>query len=360
MAGGDSGPTLAVSLTSGLPLVDPARYRPHPLHASERTWTETNCYVDLWIELLHALDLDPLAAAAFTLSTDFEGDQWTFFKFPPEDLRALFGLEVAEFNVWRPLLDHAEEQLELGRLLIMDADAWFLPDTQGVSYQIAHVKTAMVPHSIDRVRRRLGYFHNAGYFELDGDDFDGVFRVGRDADPSALPPYVETVRLDRIRREPGELVAGAVALTRAHLARRPFDDPMIRFEQRLERDAAWLGRQDIEIFHQYAFGTCRQCGASAELAAAFVDWLGANDPAVAASGGADLEVVAESFRTVAITAKALQFSLARRSRGRAVELHDPLVEMSRAYRVAMDGLVARYGDETNSGTSAGSSDDTTE
>ena len=130
--------------------IDPSGYRPHPLHASERTWTETNCYVDLWIELLHALDLDPLAAAAFTISTDFEGDQWTFFKFPPEDLRALFGLEVAEFNVWRPVLDHAEEQLELGRLLIMDADAWFLPDTQGVSYQLAHVKSAMVPNSIDR------------------------------------------------------------------------------------------------------------------------------------------------------------------------------------------------------------------
>ncbi len=63
--------------------VDASSYRPHPLHATERTWTETNCYVDLWIELLHSLGLDPLAAAAFTISTDFEGDQWTFFKFPP-------------------------------------------------------------------------------------------------------------------------------------------------------------------------------------------------------------------------------------------------------------------------------------
>ncbi len=83
--------------------------------------------------MLHALGLDPVAAAAFTLSTDFEGDQWTFFKFPPEDLRALFGLEVAEFNVWRPALDHAEEQLELGRLFTVEVDAWFLPDTRASS-----------------------------------------------------------------------------------------------------------------------------------------------------------------------------------------------------------------------------------
>ena len=57
----------------------------HSLHRSDRCWTETNCYVDVWIEVLHALGLDPTAAGAFTLSTDFEGDQWTFFKFPPED-----------------------------------------------------------------------------------------------------------------------------------------------------------------------------------------------------------------------------------------------------------------------------------
>ena len=65
-----------------------ATFVPHPLHATERSWTETNCYVDVWIEVLHALGLDPVAASAFTLSCDFEGDQWTFFKYPPEDLRA--------------------------------------------------------------------------------------------------------------------------------------------------------------------------------------------------------------------------------------------------------------------------------
>ncbi len=47
---------------------------------------------------------------------------------------------------------------------------------------------------------------------------------------------------------------------------------------------------------------------------------------------------------VATTAKALQFGLARRSRGRTVDLHGSFEEMSAAYRMAMDGLVARYGD----------------
>ena len=81
---------------------------------------------------------------------------------PPEDLRALFGLEVAEMNVWRPTLEHTVEQLELGRLLIMEADAWFLPDTAGVSYGLAHTKTAIVPNSIDPAGRRPRVFPQRG------------------------------------------------------------------------------------------------------------------------------------------------------------------------------------------------------
>jgi Domain of unknown function (DUF1839) len=117
---------------------------------------------------------------------------------------------------------------------------------------------------------------------------------------------------------------------------------MLRLEQRLESDAAWLRSEGIETFHQYAFGTCRQCGASAELAASFVDWLAVHDPGAPASGSQDLQDIAEAFETVAVTAKALQFSLARQSRGRSVDLHGPLTEMSGAYKKAMDGLVARY------------------
>jgi hypothetical protein len=171
--------------------IDAATYVPHPLHTDKREWSETNCYVDLWIEVLNALGLDPVAAAAFSLSSDFEGDQWAMFKYPTADLRLLFGLEVAELNVWRPLVDHVAEQLGFGRLLTVDVDAWFLPDTEGVTYRVGHQKTTIAPQMLDVEQRRLGYFHNAGYFELDGDDFDGIVRVGAYEDPpSVLPPYV--------------------------------------------------------------------------------------------------------------------------------------------------------------------------
>ena len=93
----------------------PATYVRHPIHGDGRIWAETNCYVDLWIELLHALGRDPVAALPFTLAIDFEGDQWTFFKFPLADLSDLYGLDVQELAIWRPLADHVEEQVTRGR-----------------------------------------------------------------------------------------------------------------------------------------------------------------------------------------------------------------------------------------------------
>ena len=312
------------------------RYQPHELHAVERSWSETNCYVDVWIEVLNALGLDPVAAAAFTLSADFEGDQWAFFKFPPEDLRTLFGLEVSELNVWRPVVDHVDEQLQLGRLCTVEVDAWFLPDTRGVSYGTAHVKTTIVPQLLDRAGRRLGYFHNAGYFELVGDDFDGVFRLGGHAEAAGLPPYVEVIRLDRIRRHDPGLVAGVVGLTGEHLARRPTDNPVVRLGERLGHDLPWLAGQDLETFHLYSFGMCRQCGATAELASTFVEWLNRWDRP--GTGPAATE-----FAELATGAKSLQFALARVVRGRQVDLTGILGTMADHWDAGMAMLVDRYG-----------------
>lgn len=316
--------------------LDPGRYEPHRFHRTERVWSEHNCYVDLWIEMLHALGLDPVAASAFTLSTDFEGDQWTMFKYPPEDLRTLFGIEVAELNVWRPLSEHVIEQISFGRLLTVDVDAWFLPDTRGVSYRTGHQKTTLAVESVDLDARRMGYFHNAGYFVLEGDDFDGVMGLGAwEPGPSELPPYTEVVRLDRLRRSDPDRLERVRSLTKQHLARLPDTNPVSRFTQRLREDLPWLAEHDLDTFHRYAFGTCRQCGASAELAADFVEWLADNE-------GSESDA-AKQLRQISEGAKALQFSLARAARGRKVDLDEVASAMETAWERAMSSLVERYG-----------------
>ena len=310
--------------------LDAATYQPHALHATERTWTETNCYVDVWIELLHALGLDPLAAGAFTLSADFEGDQWRFIKFLPEDMRALYNLEVNEMAVWRPVIEHLVEHMNAGHLLTVEVDSWFLPDTRGVSYGIDHVKSTIIPEMLAVDGKRLGYFHNAGYFELAGDDFDGLFA------PPLLPPYVELVNVDALTRDVPDLVDRVIGQTKAHLARRPTSNPVVRMGARLEADVDWMVAQDVKRFHEYAFVTARQCGSTAELAASFVDWLDERD-------GGGLAPVTEAFRQMSETAKGLQFGLARRARGRPFDIAKPIAEMAEQYDAAMTVLVARYG-----------------
>ena len=98
---------VAVGLPEPAPQISasPRGYQSHFSHAGERIWPETNCYLDLWIETLHALGLDPVPAFACALSADHDGLHWTFLKQLPEDLRRLYGLEVTEEIVWLPLLE---------------------------------------------------------------------------------------------------------------------------------------------------------------------------------------------------------------------------------------------------------------
>ncbi|MGO9343275.1 MAG: DUF1839 family protein [Acidimicrobiales bacterium] len=313
----------------------PDEFEPHPLHRADRDWTETNCWQDMMIEVLHLFDLDPVAASAFSLSTDFEGSQWTLFKYPPEDLRTLFGLEIAELYVWRPVIDHLEIAFRDRQLLTIEVDAFYLPDTAGVTYQLGHVKTGIVPQMLDRQGRRMWYFHNAGYFELSGDDFDAILQLSGPSVHVPLP-YVEVIRLDRMRRpEPDELRQKAVGLTREHLLRRPSDNPMPRFREHLCADLPWLEEHGEAGFHPYAFATCRQCGASAELAAAFLDWLDEHD-------GGGLAAAAQCYREISSTAKSLQFALARVARHRKVDLDAPFERMGRAWQEASELLASRY------------------
>ena len=115
--------------------LDPAVYARHPLHCADRAWPEANCSVDLWVELLHTAGAEPLAALPFALAVDVEGDQWTFFKFPLADLEALYGVDVFELNVWRPLVGSRGRAARAGPAAIVEVDAFYLPDTAGTSYR---------------------------------------------------------------------------------------------------------------------------------------------------------------------------------------------------------------------------------
>ncbi len=319
-----------------LPAPDPHTYQRHRLHVQERDWAETNCYVDVWIELLHAWGFEPVAALPFTLGIDFEGDQWTFFKFPLADLFELYSLDVQELAIWRPLTSHIEEQLALGRPLLVELDSFHLPDTKGSAYQLEHVKTTVAIVEMDLPNMHMGYFHGQGYYHLEGDDFAGVFHLRGEKNPDILPPYCEIVKQRAAAPPQGaELLAASLGLLARHLERLPAVNPFVAFRSRFEADLQWLAHEPLATFHQYSFATLRQFGACYEVAAVYLRWL-------CEQGVDGLDKPAESLQWLAGSAKAMQFQLARSmARKKPIDLQ-PIDQMAEHWSSAMEALKLRF------------------
>ena len=316
--------------------LDPQNYPRHRLHEQERDWAETNCYVDVWIELLHSWGLEPIAALPFTFGIDFEGDQWTFFKFPLSDLFDLYSIDVQEMAVWRSIPAHLEEQLSLGRPVLVELDSLYLPDTAGSAYQIAHVKTTVAVMEIDVENERLGYFHGQGYYHLHGDDFANIFYTRGEKNPAILSPYCELVkRTPTPPLQGAELLDASLVLLRKHLQRLPQTNPFTKFRARFEADLQWLMTEPLATFHQYSFATLRQFGSCYEVAGAYLKWL-------QAQGIDGLDKPIESMLWLSNSAKTMQFQLARAvARKKPIDLQ-PVDQMAEHWKAATEQLKAKF------------------
>jgi hypothetical protein len=270
----------------------------HALHDSERPWPQTNCSVDLLIELTAAYGLDPTWMLSFTLTLDFEGDHFTFFKVPSDDLEALYGLSVQELAVWDDLKEHIIEQLKLERVVLVEVDGYFLPDTRGVTYRTSHGKTTIGIFSLDSEERHIGYFHNEVIGTLNGADFDGVLQKLPEQ-CAFLMPYCEVVkRIAAPSMQPAELAAKQF---RRHWIRKPESNPIARYADVFDSHLQKLRTRGPEYFHSYCFNSLRQLGANFGLMQSFLLALPVNDLAEAAS----------KAQIIADEAKVLQFQLAR-------------------------------------------------
>lgn len=283
------------------PRVRPDGYQSHPLHSSERMWPETNCYVDLWIEVLNAVGAAPEAMLSFTLTQDFEGDQFTFFKVPFEDLEALYDIRVTELAIFDRVERHIDVQIARGRLCLIEMDPFYMPDTQGTAYRSEHGKTTVAINRLDVAARRVEYFHNGGYFQLEGDDFDGLFQLHLTPENPSFLPYAEFAKFPA--RVPDAAHAGTTArkLLKRHFARRPVSNPIRAFAEVFPRQVEAVAERPFGFFHKYAFNTLRQFGANFELAGDHLAWLSANE---FSSAIADARGISE-------VAKSVQFQLAR-------------------------------------------------
>ena len=282
-----------------------ATYQSHPFHRDTEAWSETNCYVDLWIEVLHSLGLDPFALLPFSFAADFEGDQWTFLKPSLDDLWSLYGIDVQELNIWNRLGKHIGEQVEHGSLSLVEVDAFFLPDTQGVSYQTEHTKTTIAVNAIDFANAHLGYFHNSGYYELSGQDFRDVLRLDKPTGDDCLAPYTEFAKLSRhMALNEGTLRKISLSIAQRHLQRCPKQNPITKYRAQFGRDVEVVLANPVSYYHKYAFATLRQMGTGFLLSALYLRWL---------EEGEDFGLgdAARAFLNISDGAKALLFKMAR-------------------------------------------------
>jgi hypothetical protein len=216
-------------------------------------------------------------------------------------------------------------------------DAFYLPDTAGVSYRYEHGKTTIAIASIDIDAQVLQYFHGRGLHTLGGNDFIGVFRLGEHiADISVLPPYAEIAKLEGVYQlDTAELADRAMSLARRHLAAAPAVNPMVRYAERLHSDLQWLRTDPFASFHLYAFATVRQAGSCFGLTAAFLAWL-------EETGRAGLRDAAASFERISNASKTIQFKLARMARQkREIDLGPDVAEMAAAWDEGMSRLTDR-------------------
>ena len=296
-------------------------YTSHALHSMERMWPDTNCYSDLWIEVLSAQGLPPEALFGSFVTQDFEGDQFTFFKTPLEDIADLYGIRVTELAIYDDVESHVIEQIKRGRLCLVEMDGYYLPDTQGVGYRQDHGKTTVAINRLDVETRTMDYFHNRGFFTLADDDFDGIFHRNAGENGSLFLPYTEFVKFPEKSVSPAHIAGEARRLLARHLQSVPASNPVAAFAAVFQGQAERLAEKPFAYFHKYAFNTLRQLGANFELLSAHLEWLGQ---------GTEFVTAVEHAKRISEVSKSAQFQLARAVSRRKFEslgtVMDPAVE----------------------------------
>ena len=195
--------------------------------------------------------------------TDFEGDQFTFFKPPQGDLERLYGVDIHEMQPVGALPDQMAEQLAHGRSMTAELDSFFLPDTAATDYRRDHVKTTIAVDAIDRDGEWLALLPQPGPPRA----------VGRGL-PRRLPPRrraTETAaavpRAGPLRRAAPPPTRGAspasCSPTTCATARRT--TPSRASARGWQSDLPRLLEGSSEDFHAYAFATVRMAGAAFEL-----------------------------------------------------------------------------------------------
>ncbi|MFO1114054.1 MAG: DUF1839 family protein [Beijerinckiaceae bacterium] len=315
------------------PLTSPEGWRPSRLHAFGRDWPETNCDLDYWIELVASRGLAPEAMLGFIAAQDFIVDQFSLLVPAKDDLERFYGVTIRPLALYGRFEDHFAAHVRSGGVVVIETDSFYLPDSRGVAYRRRHIQSAIAIAAIDPARRRADYFHNLGFWRLEGDDYDmTVHRPLHLQADEIIPPHAEVIRFER---EPlGEAALRAAALERLawRLSRRPAGDPVAAFAATFPAQLERLAGAGENAFHDWAFHNLRQLGAGFELFGDHLGWL---------DGGPRFRAARDACKQVSSLAKTLQFQVARAVLGgRTPKTAGLLEQIGAARQAALAGAEA--------------------
>ena len=148
----------------------------HALHGGNPVWSHANRHIDLWVELLHGWDFEPIAALPFTVTLDFEGDQFTSSNIPPADLERLYGIVRDELSTYGRLEAHVAAQTNRGNAVLLEVDNYQLPQPAG-TYRRQHARACIAIDVLVPEATAVGYYHHDGYHTASGDDYLAIFRT---------------------------------------------------------------------------------------------------------------------------------------------------------------------------------------
>lgn len=296
-------------------------FKKHYLNSVDRHWPQSNCSIDALTGVMHNKGYNPVPLLAVCVASGYEGDQGRFFKYPIGDLEDLHGIIINELTIYDTLERHIVEQVRRGRIVLTEVDSYGLRDTIGVTYHIAHKKSGIAIDFIDPVNKKLTYYHNDVYGEVEGDDYDLV--LGLHGDLVAFTEFIEF--LDVPRKSEAELRGLAKGLLNKYFKRIPLNSPMKEFRKAFPRHMANI---TPETFHEFAFNHFRMIGSNFEYFGSFLQWLGGYEDAVV------------HCETIAQTTKVMQFRTARMV---AKKRFDPCDDLFDTLELAYDDLKFRIG-----------------
>jgi len=279
-----------------------------PLHGGNPVWSHANHHIDLWVELLHAWGLDPLAALPFAVAQDFEADQFTLATFPQGDLERLYGIACCELSTYDRLEAHIAAQTGRGNVVLLEVDSFYLPQSVN-AYRRHHARSyigidVLVPEAC-----AMGYFHGDGYHTASGDDYAAILH--RAAIPfdsrerqAMIMPRAQVVRRRLPPQDEAALLRISLELLRHYLARRPRANPITTFRAAFPRHLEQLMGRGEPAFQVYAASVLRQLGANFEMLGRYLRWLAAHGEPVP-------EPIREACQTMASEAMVMQFRLMR-------------------------------------------------